>query len=635
MMTSGAEKLKLIRELKTIRGDMPASNGVNKLTMVRRIKEIRVLLSGKAEKAGRLVIDPNDKQASFKALEEYAINSIKAMPEALRRTESKTIQAVYGIVNQLPGDKLSPEQISEMREVFKEYDAIPEESAFSYFAKSGDIFDDNADKIKSTLDAIVVAQHEDTNDSPEVIKKKMEIFEESINIRTEIDDIASERYRLENGESGFVDGDYTRLSDKLKELYARIDELDRLEYDISREKYNNKQAKIEAIREQLKEPGKIIIDTLLSVSKVTQEQAEQWANAQVIDKASITQLGKQGYQKADIRRDMAEFYRISGGKLRNIAITANGSRRANASGIGAIEDTEIHPGSRFDKEVLWHELAHHLEADPAAKQASNDFLLKRREGANTYTLRSLTGNMGYNAKEIAYKDDFISEYIGKVYYDQTTEVWSMGVQYLSNPETAASFIAKDPEMAKLIAGYLQADLSPAMKALQQVQDVTAQNNQRQRSDIESQYQDVIKRLASDVELVDDGWFGNLEERMQQYLIAGGGRINDPNAKYIGTWHNQRVFSGKFKPAYGPRRVKKGFAVGKFADSEGPGNGITLYPLLQDLNIVKAILSLAEHDNASFSNTIAGLFMTDWKSGKQDPNKEMIVRSANRIFGEPQ
>jgi hypothetical protein len=59
---------------------------------------------------------------------------------------------------------------------------------------------------------------------------------------------------------------------------------------------------------------------------------------------------------------MAEFYRLAGGKIGKIALAqARGVRRAHTRGVMDIEAVIV-PGSRFDKEVLWHELAHHLEA---------------------------------------------------------------------------------------------------------------------------------------------------------------------------------------------------------------------------------------------------------------------------------
>ena len=256
---------------------------------------------------------------------------------------------------------------------------------------------------------------------------------------------------------------------------------------------------------------------------------------------------------------MAEFYRVTGGKLRQVRLETNGSKRANASGIGHFEDNVIRPGSSFNKTVLWHEMAHHLEADSEAKAASNGYLLKRRKSEKVYSLRSLTGNRGYRSDEGAYDDNFINHYIGKVYRDKTTEVWSMGVQYLAKPYDAAMMLAKDPEMAALMAGYLQADLNPAMKALQAVQDSAKDKAQEKRDQVKSEYEQALDKLAAGVEIVDDGWFGALDPIDQGNLLSRWGGLGDPEAKFIGSWGGYRAFTGKFKDKLS-KRTKKGYAV---------------------------------------------------------------------------
>ena len=73
---------------------------------------------------------------------------------------------------------------------------------------------------------------------------------------------------------------------------------------------------IDLAKEELKFIGEPIITDLLAQSPITQEQAETWVNAQIIDKSSLKPLQNQGYAKEDVRKDMVEFYRISGGNLR-------------------------------------------------------------------------------------------------------------------------------------------------------------------------------------------------------------------------------------------------------------------------------------------------------------------------------
>ena len=68
---SGAEKLKLVRELGTIRTHLPqVANGANKLSLIKRIREIRNLLSIAISdsKPVTLTINPAYKETSYKGL---------------------------------------------------------------------------------------------------------------------------------------------------------------------------------------------------------------------------------------------------------------------------------------------------------------------------------------------------------------------------------------------------------------------------------------------------------------------------------------------------------------------------------------------------------------------------------------
>ena len=583
---------------------MDGAKGVNKLVLVKRLAEIRVLLSVKAEKATGLELDLTDKKASFDAILDYLDNGIKTLPEALQATEARTLLKVYLLINILPGESPADEKYMGIRNDLAKFEIDPEESAFTHLANNGRFFDGQSGYAQVILEHIETVKNEPAaDDSQEIIAKKQQIFEENHNLLVEVSALVADR----DGHN-YNDDDYNSLSEKITELMKRVSELDKLHYSLSMERYNAKENRIATIREQFKVPGQLVIDTLLSASSVTQEQADQWAKEQIIDKTSSAKLSKNGYKTADVRRDMAEFYRISGGKLRNIAIVSDGSRRANAGGIGQIEGMEVRATSSFNKETLWHEMAHHLEADPAAMQAANDFLIKRRESETTYSLRSLTGNKGYKPNEVAYKDTFMNVYIGKVYPNSTTEVWSMGVQYLSNPEQAALFIAKDPEMASLIAGYLQAELTPAMKALKQVQGMTASSNQAERDDAEIQYQDAIKQLSAGVDIVDGGWFDDLDQYRRDSML-GSYALGDKKAVYLGSWGKYKVFSGKFRNPK-TKRFTKGYSV-----SETSNDRIFDFsPMIEPLATVKAILKIADAEGISAYNVYMNNFI--WTTGQR-------------------
>ncbi len=197
------------------------------------------------------------------------------------------------------------------------------------------------------------------------------------------------------------------------------------------------------------------ITEVMTASPVTPEQAQAWASDQVISPAAKARLRKNGYQPEQVIKDMAEFYRFTRGRVEKLRIDTNGGKRANTVGIGAHgQPGVIYIDSDFDKRVLWHEMGHHIEADPAAGAAARMFIRMRADDPKPYTLRSLTGIKGYRADEVAYKDHFFSPYIGKIYSHGTTEVFSMGLETFSNPALLATRMKQDPQTLQFVMGYI-------------------------------------------------------------------------------------------------------------------------------------------------------------------------------------
>lgn len=619
---SGAEKLKLVRELGTIRTHLPqVANGANKLSLIKRIREIRDLLSIAISdsKPVTLTINPENKEASYRSLTDYLENGINRMPEALKYAEVAAILSIDLLLNRLPGNNDSSladsQKYARLIDGFK---IVPDEEKldlFEHFKASGPTFQVDIELVKSVQAEIDKLKSEPLDDLPEIASEKSKIMDQ-------IEKLSSEWKETQDKNGGFTSSlvdEYEKLNKTYKELQEKLKDLNSVKY-VEREK------KIEELRVQLTDPGKKIINTLLDASPVTQQQAEEWAGRQKIDKSVLTRLKKTtGYTEKSVRRDMAEFYRITGGKLRNIDIVTSSGKRANAGNIGHVEFNEVRIDSRLDKETLWHEMAHHLEADPVARLAANGFLIKRRESDRVYSLRHLTGNKGFGRNEVAYKDEFINHYIGKVYRDGVTEVFSMGIQYLSDPEKAAAFLAKDLEMASFITGYLQSDLTPAMKALQALQDHAAGLNQDKRSKIENEYQDAINKLAAGVEIVDDGWFGSLSDAEKNELL-GSWYLKDENAKFLGSWDTYRVFSGKFKN-FKTNRVAKGYAVvyTKPPLDEGDRWGITVQPFHGELQDVKAFLRLSFYQENNIRKTAYSLFYSH-------SSKESVIAVAKALSG---
>lgn len=316
----------------------------------------------------------------------------------------------------------------------------------------------------------------------------------------------------------------------------------------------------DSIAAQASAHGLRIVSTLVESSPVTKEQADKWASEQDIDASASAKLKRGGYSAKEARSDMAEFYRMVGGKCPAITLSSTRNKRASASGINKRRgEKTINIGSGFNKRVLWHEMGHHLEFDALCYAAANGFLLKRRVDDKVYSLRELTGNKGYRADEVAYKDSFINPYVGKHYRDGYTEVFSMGMENLCSPETAYRFAAKDPEHFALITGYIQSKMTPAQSAkIGMHQDGRTQQKQQNKND-EAVYSEIIAKMATRARITPDGWFDSFDEewkgKFRRMVLAK----YEPDDVYIGSFGSLRVFQGIFLNMITGRK-SKGYRV---------------------------------------------------------------------------
>ncbi|MFZ4539255.1 hypothetical protein [Propionivibrio sp.] len=293
--------------------------------------------------------------------------------------------------------------------------------------------------------------------------------------------------------------------------------------------------------------GQKVIDALVKASPITAESAKAWAEAQEITKSAAARLGKMGYPVKKLRADMAEFFQITGGRVTAVRVNSQGDRRANATDITTHGETgTINLDGQFNKKVLWHELAHHFESDPVARIASGRLIRRRAVDDKTYSLRSLTGNSGYKPDERAYKDSFFNEYVGKIYSDGMSEVFSMGVESFSDPLLLGQRMAKDPETLEFVSGYLLAEQSPLAKAFSDIRDSMREMNEGMvdiQADSVKELQAQIASMVSIDPTTDMTWLkGNSLYGMDSWTLTG--RIGE--AIYL--------FSGKVKSEKSRRKV---------------------------------------------------------------------------------
>lgn len=336
----------------------------------------------------------------------------------------------------------------------------------------------------------LAAQHE------EVRRKSDELIEHVRDLKARAEE-AFGAARRGHGDESLVDIAQA-LKDEFDAAYAEYNRHFEKEYKVISEQVTEA---LRSARESLSAPfekiGKSAIADLMASSSITEQEAEAWAKAQEITTAARNRLKKIGYAPEQVVSDMAEFYRLTGGRITSVKIHSKGDKRANANDIAAHGKVgQVNIDGAFNRRVLWHELAHHIEADPVARMAAGRLIKRRSVDGVAYSLRSLTGNGGYRKDEIAYKDGFFSEYIGKIYRDGMTEVFSMGVESLSNPSLLGQRMAQDPQTLEFVTGFLKAPVNPLAKALMGLREGMREMNDGAVEDKESSIDDMINRLAA-------------------------------------------------------------------------------------------------------------------------------------------
>ena len=305
---------------------------------------------------------------------------------------------------------------------------------------------------------------------------------------------------------------------------------------------------LESAQKPIADVGRQAIDDVLSASGITQEEADAWAAGVEITRAASNRLKKMGYDQGTFRADMAEFYRMTRGRVSKVKIDSKGDRRANATNITSHGTTgSVFLDSSFTKRTLWHELAHHIEADPVARKASGRLIKRRSVDGKAYKLSALTGNPAYRHNEIAYKDGFFSHYVGKIYRDGITEVFSMGVESFSDPLLLGRRIAEDPQTLEFVAGYLKAEIDPLERTFLDLrnlfEEMTSEVGEKEADTLGQLLEALAARIKiepdTDKEWVKeepfpsqykgkqigafDGW-KILEDRVRDYHLSGGRKV---------------------------------------------------------------------------------------------------------------
>ncbi|PSJ16025.1 hypothetical protein, partial [Nitrosomonas supralitoralis] len=258
---SESEKLKLVRELGIIRKNMPGVAGVNKLTLVKRVREIRQLLSIAVKPVTSLSIDPANPVASIKTLADYLRNGISAVPESLRAAEANTVEKIMKMLSSGNNREGYQDATAEFRDAYADL-RIPaggaaEIAAFDHYKSAGNVFEVDAEKIKSIEAEIKELSYKPLENTPEIIAQQEEAQKEYEKLRLALTDLLSVNeangYDKEEIEKSVEM--YATISIKKQEVWEKLISIDRQRHEIRKNKINE-------LKEGLNPVGKGIIDAI-------------------------------------------------------------------------------------------------------------------------------------------------------------------------------------------------------------------------------------------------------------------------------------------------------------------------------------------------------------------------------------
>lgn len=137
----------------------------------------------------------------------------------------------------------------------------------------------------------------------------------------------------------------------------------------------------------------------------------------------------------------------------SLIVTGTNSDRSFHSNFGASESISISHDGMCETTFI-HEYGHVIEScNKKVHEVLIKFLKLRMAGEKEKKLSEWTGNSSYEEHERATKDHFPDVYCGKNYGGSSTELLSMGLQYMySDP---SKFLYQDPEYFQLIYDIMQ------------------------------------------------------------------------------------------------------------------------------------------------------------------------------------
>lgn len=204
------------------------------------------------------------------------------------------------------------------------------------------------------------------------------------------------------------------------------------------------------------------MNSAIANSSVSEEKALEWADSFITEEVEEARAGQNG--GIDLRKELADIYRLTGGKISTLSkvIHHQGRAYANLNGVVAVNLNDENASA------LWHELGHHLEySNPGLLEKARSFLKANVEGDKP----SFVNIGGRGKPEWCFRSRLSNIYMAKVYppasvsntgkirqksptisKTSATEVFSMALQLYHDKEAAAASLMNGDGLLELLLG---------------------------------------------------------------------------------------------------------------------------------------------------------------------------------------
>lgn len=204
------------------------------------------------------------------------------------------------------------------------------------------------------------------------------------------------------------------------------------------------------------------MNSAIANSYVSEEKALEWADSFITEEVEEVRAGQNG--GIDLRKELADIYRLTGGKISTLSkvVHHQGRAYANLNGVVAVNLNDENASA------LWHELGHHLEySNPGLLEKARSFLKANVEGDKP----SFVNIGGRGKPEWCFRSRLSNIYMAKVYppasvsntgkirqksptisKTSATEVFSMALQLYHDKEAAAASLMNGDGLLELLLG---------------------------------------------------------------------------------------------------------------------------------------------------------------------------------------